>query len=253
MGSNWIGFHRTCPITTTVPSSWVFIAWHRMIICNISLVYCLHIKTRIQIQAMFSIASSKMRHSSRLKTLHEHTSLWLDDTVANNTHTNRLSKNRYRSFRRLQCRSQYPFHHRYKERHSLVSSPFSSRRELVWQEFELPNNRSDGQERWHRHWHWSDKDQEMTSETKSERRITFSGFMRSSRMIATDWAANASFNSNKSTVSIDQSALRRASWIALTGPRPWAMRMTSANVSRSKARHVPSPEDRCLFAPRKRF
>lgn len=40
---------------------------------------------------------------------------------------------------------------------------------------------------------------------------TFSGFIRRSRITAADWAANASFNSNKSTVSTDQLALRKAS------------------------------------------
>jgi hypothetical protein len=39
-------------------------------------------------------------------------------------------------------------------------------------------------------------------------------------MTATDWAAYASFNSNRSTESMDQFALRKASWIVLIGAKP---------------------------------
>ena len=50
--------------------------------------------------------------------------------------------------------------------------------------------------------------------------ITFSGLMRSSRITATDCAANASFNSNKSTDSTVQFAFCKASRIALIGAKP---------------------------------
>ncbi len=55
---------------------------------------------------------------------------------------------------------------------------------------------------------------------KKEQNKTFSGLIWSSRITATDWEANASFNSNKSTVSIVQLAFCKASRIALIGAKP---------------------------------
>jgi hypothetical protein len=49
---------------------------------------------------------------------------------------------------------------------------------------------------------------------------TFLGSIRSSRITAIAWEAYASFNSNKSTVSIDHFAFRKASWIVLIGAKP---------------------------------
>lgn len=77
--------------------------------------------------------------------------------------------------------------------------------------------------------------------------------------MATDCDANASFNSTRSRLSIVHEALRRASLIAVIGPKPCQHRKDRSIHFRLLSveekiieEYLPSPMDRDLFEPMKR-